>query len=229
MRGFGAPSTTIELMAAHCDSCAPGCSRTIRTARSRASGEYLVCLFVTPLKNGVSGKPGTVQSFLREGLIARLIVRQPDRNGCLEFLGAHLVTGKPEAFQGGEKLGTAESRLASRTPGLLGSAGLIQQPNSVFPIVATDGAELIENGDLSPFACPARAGVDGLEVSWRSFFPVSQPSHLGYLQYESTNRRHRPFLVTLFMRQCVVAQREENSVYSDYTRREWFENDMSVR
>src|SRR5262245_55965697 len=53
----------IELIAAHCDSCAPWCSKTIRTARSRTSGEYFCVVFMTPILSrfGVSGKPGAVQ------------------------------------------------------------------------------------------------------------------------------------------------------------------------
>src|SRR5262249_6080273 len=53
----------IELIAAHCDSCSPWCSKTIRTARSRTSGEYFCVVFMTPILSrfGVSGKPGAVQ------------------------------------------------------------------------------------------------------------------------------------------------------------------------
>src|SRR5262249_48822271 len=52
----------IELIAAHCDSCSAWCSNTIRTARSRTSGEYFCTLFMTPILSsvGVSGKPGAV-------------------------------------------------------------------------------------------------------------------------------------------------------------------------
>src|SRR5690606_23690795 len=35
----------IEAIAAHCDPCSPWCSSTIRTARSRSSGEYRVDVF----------------------------------------------------------------------------------------------------------------------------------------------------------------------------------------
>src|SRR5690606_40347718 len=35
----------IEAIAAHCDPCSPWCSSTIRTARSRSSGEYRVGVF----------------------------------------------------------------------------------------------------------------------------------------------------------------------------------------
>src|SRR5262245_27007864 len=38
----------IEMIAAHCDSCFAWCSKTIRTARSRTSGEYFGTVFMTP-------------------------------------------------------------------------------------------------------------------------------------------------------------------------------------
>jgi hypothetical protein len=38
----------IEPIAAHSEACSPRCSDTIRTARARTSGEYLVCLVIAP-------------------------------------------------------------------------------------------------------------------------------------------------------------------------------------
>src|SRR5690606_28928841 len=38
----------IEQIAAHCELCSPWCSRTIRTARSRTSGEYFADVFIAP-------------------------------------------------------------------------------------------------------------------------------------------------------------------------------------
>src|SRR5215831_12506483 len=38
----------IETVAAHWDSCSAWCSKTIRTARSRTSGEYFGTVFMTP-------------------------------------------------------------------------------------------------------------------------------------------------------------------------------------
>jgi hypothetical protein len=38
----------IELIAAHSEACSPRCPNTIRTARARTSGEYLVCLLIAP-------------------------------------------------------------------------------------------------------------------------------------------------------------------------------------
>src|SRR5262249_61753262 len=38
----------IETIAVHCDSCSAWCSKTIRTARSRTSGEYFGTDFMTP-------------------------------------------------------------------------------------------------------------------------------------------------------------------------------------
>src|SRR5262247_3054559 len=38
----------IETIAAHCDSCSAWRSKTIRTARSRTSGEYFGTVFMTP-------------------------------------------------------------------------------------------------------------------------------------------------------------------------------------
>ena len=53
-----------EAIALHWESYSLSCSNTIRTARSRTSGEYLLGLpMMTPIlsSNGVSGKPGAVQ------------------------------------------------------------------------------------------------------------------------------------------------------------------------
>ena len=53
----------IEAIALHWESYSLSCSNTIRTARSRTSGEYLFGLpMMTPIlsSNGVSGKPGEV-------------------------------------------------------------------------------------------------------------------------------------------------------------------------
>ena len=41
----------------------------------------------------------TANLCLFQCLVDGLIVRQPQRNGCFEFLRAHLVTGKPDALQ----------------------------------------------------------------------------------------------------------------------------------
>src|SRR5699024_7216746 len=50
------------LMAAHCDSYSPCCSKTSLTARSRTSGEYLPCLPMKPIlsRKGPSGKAGGI-------------------------------------------------------------------------------------------------------------------------------------------------------------------------
>lgn len=55
--------SVIDVSAAHCDACSPACSCTIRTARSRTSGENLLGLAMTPnlSRNGASGNPGAVQ------------------------------------------------------------------------------------------------------------------------------------------------------------------------
>src|SRR5690606_4809682 len=54
----------IERIAAHCESYWSPCSRTIRTARSRTSGEKLLGRPMDSIlpQNGVSGKPGTVHT-----------------------------------------------------------------------------------------------------------------------------------------------------------------------
>src|SRR5262249_1059314 len=54
----------IELIAAHCDSCSSWWSNTIRTARSRTSGEYFCPFCMTPILSsvGVSGNPGAIHS-----------------------------------------------------------------------------------------------------------------------------------------------------------------------
>jgi hypothetical protein len=50
----------IEFSAAHCESYSAWCSNTIRTARPRISGEYLVVLFITPSSQEMESpvKPG---------------------------------------------------------------------------------------------------------------------------------------------------------------------------
>ena len=52
--------SAIDVIAAHCDSCAASCSRTIRTARVRTSGENLVGLGMAPSSQGLEppGNPG---------------------------------------------------------------------------------------------------------------------------------------------------------------------------
>jgi hypothetical protein len=50
----------IEVIAPHWDSCSDWCSNTIRTARSRTSGEYRVALPMTPSSQSLGSpeKPG---------------------------------------------------------------------------------------------------------------------------------------------------------------------------
>ena len=52
-----------DRIAAHCDGCSGAWSRTIRTARSRTSGECLLGRPMGPIlsRNGPSDKPGTIQ------------------------------------------------------------------------------------------------------------------------------------------------------------------------
>jgi hypothetical protein len=45
--------SAIEQIAAHCEACFPARSNTIRTARSRTSGENLVALVMTPSSQGL--------------------------------------------------------------------------------------------------------------------------------------------------------------------------------
>src|SRR5215470_12432070 len=45
--------SAMEVIAAHCDSCAASCSSTIRTARARTSGENLVDLGMAPSSQGL--------------------------------------------------------------------------------------------------------------------------------------------------------------------------------
>jgi hypothetical protein len=40
--------SAIEPIVAHCEPYSRSCSKTMRTARSRTSGEYLVDLFIAP-------------------------------------------------------------------------------------------------------------------------------------------------------------------------------------
>ena len=52
----------IETIVSHCDPCSASCSKTIRTARSRTSGEYLFLFLHDSIlsQNGASGNPGAV-------------------------------------------------------------------------------------------------------------------------------------------------------------------------
>src|SRR2546425_9720694 len=52
--------SAIEVIAAHCDSCAASCSTTIRTARDRTSGENLVGLGMAPSSQGLE-PPGNLR------------------------------------------------------------------------------------------------------------------------------------------------------------------------
>ncbi len=56
--------SAIEQIAAHSQRCSPRCSDTIRTARSRTSGEYIIGLPILHYlpTNRVSGKPGAVHT-----------------------------------------------------------------------------------------------------------------------------------------------------------------------
>src|SRR3989442_7875637 len=54
--------SAIEVIAAHCDSCAASCSTTIRTARDRTSGENLVGLGMAPSSQGLE-PPGNPARF----------------------------------------------------------------------------------------------------------------------------------------------------------------------
>jgi hypothetical protein len=56
--------SAIDRIAAHWDGYSPACSNTIRTARSRTSGEYLLGLAIGSIlsRNRPSDKPGTIQN-----------------------------------------------------------------------------------------------------------------------------------------------------------------------
>src|SRR5690606_36964898 len=64
----------IEPSAAHCDGYSDWCSNTIRTARSLTSGEYLVCLLMTPSSQEMEppGKPGRFTCAVANKLARRL-------------------------------------------------------------------------------------------------------------------------------------------------------------
>jgi hypothetical protein len=59
----------IEAIAAHCDGCSDPCSRTIRMARSRTSGEYRLGRAMGPIlsRNEPSDEPGTIHSYVLGG------------------------------------------------------------------------------------------------------------------------------------------------------------------
>src|SRR5262245_6476284 len=62
----------IETIADHCVLCSPWCSNTIRTARSRNSGEYFVVVFMTPSSQELEspGIPGRFNRGSRFGIDA---------------------------------------------------------------------------------------------------------------------------------------------------------------
>jgi integrase len=57
----------IDWIAAHCESWSPACSKTIRTARSRVSGEYLFDVFMTPSSQSLES-PGIAGRISRRRL-----------------------------------------------------------------------------------------------------------------------------------------------------------------
>src|SRR5262249_34961903 len=75
--------SAIEVIAAHCESCAASCSRTIRTARTRTSGENRLGLVMAPSSQDLEppGKPGRFTVEGRLVATASLQVR-PDVPEC---------------------------------------------------------------------------------------------------------------------------------------------------
>src|SRR4029453_2466969 len=67
-----------ERIVAHCDGCSAAWSNTIRTARSRSSGEYLLGRPMGPILslNGPSDKPGTIH-FDNATMLSHVFNRSP--------------------------------------------------------------------------------------------------------------------------------------------------------
>ena len=60
----------MDAIAALCDGCSAPCSRTIRIARSRISGEYRLGRAIGSIStNGPSDKPGTIHERRREPIV----------------------------------------------------------------------------------------------------------------------------------------------------------------
>ena len=70
----------IDTIAAHCDSCSARCSNTMRTARSRTSGEYFADFFMAP-SSQISEPPQNPGRFNRAqtALLDRIGLRLPER------------------------------------------------------------------------------------------------------------------------------------------------------
>src|SRR5690606_2932824 len=85
--------SAIDWMAAHCEEYSLSCSNTIRTARSRTSGEYFFALVMTPISQRLEppANPGRFTS--AEG-------REVATTGCRKVLttfSSHIIHGQAPA------------------------------------------------------------------------------------------------------------------------------------
>ena len=100
------------------------------------------------LKNAVkSGSADGEQFIMHPGskpANGLLVERQPERYSCFKSIGAHVISGSPDAQNGLEKNGVRVSRFSAALA-LSAPGRLMQKPNGVFAVVAANGAEFIEN------------------------------------------------------------------------------------
>jgi len=73
-----------------------------------------------------------------------LVERQPERYGSFQSVGAHEISGSPDAQNGLEKNGVRVVGFSAAFA-LSAPEGLMQKPDGVFAVVTTDGAEFIED------------------------------------------------------------------------------------
>jgi hypothetical protein len=99
-----------------------------------------------------------------EWLVDRVIERQSQWQCRLELLGTHLVYGKPEPLEGREQNSGGVGGGSSGVSPLELPPTAIQLLDGVFPIIATHGAELIENAGFGCTCCAAVPQANGLEV-----------------------------------------------------------------
>src|SRR5690606_30668821 len=83
--------SAIDWMAAHCEEYSLSCSNTIRTARSRTSGEYFFALVMTPISQRLE-PPANPGRFKQRGLTGVDLVVSDHHGG--------LVNAIPRHFQG---------------------------------------------------------------------------------------------------------------------------------
>ncbi len=90
----------IDWIVAHCDGWSRSCSNTIRTARSRTSGEYLVLLFMTPSSQFLESpaNPGRFSSGKCGGPMTDGVISEWESHSKTFLLSASVASGNMVFF-----------------------------------------------------------------------------------------------------------------------------------